>query len=81
MVIPKRTRKKINKMKKFNKIRRKIFHSMEEAVDITGDLSDIGNEIGLIVGKYIDKDNTAEDFIRGLRHGISLVDDTHDKTK
>ncbi len=68
-------------MKKFNEIRGKIFHSMEEAVEITGDLSDIGNEIGLIIGKYLNEENTVEDFISGLRHGISLIDGTHDKTE
>ena len=48
-----------------------------EKVKTYGDLSDIGNEIGIIIGEYLDEKNTVEDFISGLRHGISLVDGTH----
>ena len=50
-----------------------------DKVNYKGDLSDIGNEIGIAIGNHLDKDNTVEDFIRGLRHGVSLVDGTHDK--
>lgn len=42
-----------------------------------GDISDIGNEIGIVIGKYLDKDNTIEDFIHGVRHGVSLTNGTH----
>ena len=41
------------------------------------DLSDVGNEIGIVIGKYTDDDNTIEDFICGLRHGVSLSNGTH----
>lgn len=44
------------------------------------DLSDIGNEIGIAIGKYINEDKLGyelESFIAGIRHGISLVDGTH----
>jgi hypothetical protein len=44
-----------------------------------GDLSDIGNEIGIVIAKYFNEKNTVEDFISGLKHGISLTDGTHDK--
>jgi hypothetical protein len=63
-------------MENFDKIRGKIWSSMEK-VKTYGDLSDIGNEIGIIIGEYLDEKNTVEDFISGLRHGISLVDGTH----
>ena len=45
-----------------------------------GDLSDVGNEIGCIIAKYFDKANydDLDSFISGLRHGVSLVDGTHD---
>ena len=45
-----------------------------------GDVSDIGNEIGIIIGKYISRESFGwekEDFISGLNHGISLADGTH----
>jgi len=44
------------------------------------DLSDIGNEIGLAIGKYVNKDKLGyevESLIAGIKHGISLVDGTH----
>lgn len=47
-----------------------------------GDLSDIGNEIGIILGKYIDDNKMGYDlisFISGIKHGISLTNGTHDK--
>ncbi len=43
------------------------------------DLSDLGNEIGIVIGNYtndkigFDKD----DFIHGIKHGISISDGTH----
>ena len=48
---------------------------------LEGDLSDLGNEIGIIVGKYIcdDLGFDKDDFISGIRHGISLSDGTHPK--
>jgi len=44
-----------------------------------GDLSDCGNEIGYTVGhKYKDMtEGEIEDFITGIRHGISLTNGTH----
>jgi hypothetical protein len=46
----------------------------------TYDLSDIGNEIGIVIGKYINKEiGDKNDFINGVKHGISLIDGTHDK--
>jgi len=47
------------------------------------DLSDVGNIIGIIVAEYVKKGNTLndcdfEDFNNGLKHGLSLVDGTHD---
>ncbi len=42
-----------------------------------GDLSDIGNEIGVVIAKYFDAKNTKENFLIGLKHGISITDGTH----
>ena len=48
------------------------------------DLSDVGNIIGIIVSEYVKKGNTfnncdMNDFNNGLKHGISLIDGTHDE--
>ncbi len=44
-----------------------------------GDISDLGNEVGCELGKIIENMNPEqiEDFITGLRHGISLTNGTH----
>jgi hypothetical protein len=52
------------------------------------DMSDIGNDIGIILGKYFSTDGNSEedyicgfdehDFISGFKHGISLANCTHD---
>ena len=44
-----------------------------------GDIDDIGNTIGIIVGNLhpnMTKEDT-EDFIFGIKHGISLTNGTH----
>jgi hemerythrin-like domain-containing protein len=44
------------------------------------DMSDLGNEIGFILGKYFnDNKNGFEEntFFHGLEHGISISNDTH----
>ncbi|MFA5366564.1 MAG: hypothetical protein WC333_01490 [Dehalococcoidia bacterium] len=53
-----------------------------DKIDYQGDLSDIGNEIGIAIGKYVrEKDDDSgwdlTDFIHGVKHGISLVNGTH----
>ena len=44
-----------------------------------GDISDIGNEIGIAIGKSIEniKDHEISEFIFGIKHGISLTNNTH----
>lgn len=45
-----------------------------------GDLSDIGNEIGIVLGKYIEEEKLGYElssFIHGIKHGISLTKGTH----
>jgi hypothetical protein len=63
-------------MKNFNKVVEEIILRLSN-IEYKGDLSDIGNEIGIAVGECLDKDNTIEDFIHGLKHGVSLIDGTH----
>jgi len=44
-----------------------------------GDISDLGNEIGIAIGKSIEniKDHEISEFIFGIKHGISLTNNTH----
>jgi hypothetical protein len=42
-----------------------------------GDISDVGNEIGVTIGEYLSTEEKLNDFISGLKHGISLKNGTH----
>ena len=44
-----------------------------------GDISDIGNEVGLAIGSILENmtDEEINDFISGFRHGVSLTNGTH----
>ena len=44
-----------------------------------GDISDIGNEIGISVGSCVEgmTEEEINDFISGFRHGVSLTNGTH----
>jgi hypothetical protein len=71
-------------MDKFIEINESIVEQLEDANDNypknMGDLSDVGNEIGIVIAKYFDDEDTGfdkESFISGLNHGISLTDGTH----
>ena len=72
-------------MENFDKIKNNIAQHLANVdygnnLSAECDLSDIGNEIGIAIGKYIKKRKTGytkDDFIHGIRHGISLVDGTH----
>jgi hypothetical protein len=65
-------------MENFGKIINIIeLHLSVAANSYEGDISDIGNEIGIAIAPHLNEDNTIEDFIRGIRHGVSLVDSTH----
>ena len=48
-------------------------------VTYQGDLSDIGNEIGYMLGNIIPNMNQEEidTFITGFKHGVSLTNETH----
>jgi len=67
-------------MKDFEKIKNGLAHHLTNEIDYTdGDLSDIGNEIGYFIGKYLSKDfgMSMEDFIHGFKHGVSVINGTH----
>jgi hypothetical protein len=63
-------------MENFDEVVQEIMVQLAN-IDYEGDMSDIGNEVGIAIGTKFDKDNTIEDFIHGLRHGVSLADGTH----
>jgi len=74
----------------FNKLCERLLHKntdtniikigLDVYIKFNGDLSDLGNDIGLNIGEYIDKDKLGyerEDFISGIHHGISIIDGSH----
>jgi len=63
-------------MENFNKIKEEIKTQLDSA-KYCGDLSDIGNEIGIVLGKYLTTNDELSDFIHGVNHGISLTKGTH----
>jgi len=63
-------------MEDFNKIKEKIKSQLDSA-NYAGDLSDLGNEIGIVLGEYLITNNELNDFLSGLNHGISLGNGTH----
>ena len=63
-------------MEKFVHIKERIKARLDNLKN-DGDLSDIGNEIGIVLGKYLTTDDEFNDFIHGLKHGISLTNGTH----
>ena len=70
-------------MTKFEQIKKDIMLQLAKVKYRSGDLTDIGNEIGVAICKYTMEENAknnaldTESFICGLKHGISLIDGTH----
>lgn len=67
-------------MEKFEKVKIDIVNQLLAIKYKNGDLSDIGNEIGIILGEFINKNELGcdlDDFLSGLNHGISLTNGTH----
>jgi hypothetical protein len=63
---------------KFQHIKEDVIHQLEKVSYKTGDMSDIGNEIGIAIAKHLDLDGfDVDSFISGFKHGISLIDGTH----
>lgn len=68
-----------------NKNNEKIKKIKQDLIDVLNtdnvsyDLSDIGNIIGIAIGEHISNDLGFEkdSFIHGIKHGISLIDKTH----
>ncbi len=70
-------------MTKFEQIKKDIILQLVKADYSTGDLTDIGNEVGMAIAKYTMEENSQDNaldidsFISGIRHGISIIDGTH----
>lgn len=57
-----------------------IQHLYHVYLPVGRDLSDIGNEIGIALGKLVKEDKLGyelDSLIAGIKHGVSLVDGTH----
>ena len=72
-----------NMDREFNKTKLNyIANTLKEAVnrmEYIGDISDLGNEIGITVGNAYENmtEENINDFISGFRHGVSLTNGTH----
>lgn len=70
-------------MNKFKTAYLDIIDSLNNIKYDNGDLSDIGNEIGIVIAKYFSDEDFGWDkdgFLSGIKHGISLTDGTHFST-
>jgi len=64
-------------MDNFKHILNRIKTQLDNVNYDKGDMSDIGNEIGVVLGEFITTESELQDFIHGIRHGISLTNGTH----
>jgi hypothetical protein len=79
-----RTNREMENMdREFNKTKLNyIANTLKESVnrmEYIGDISDLGNEIGVTVGHAYENmtEENINDFISGFRHGVSLTNGTH----
>lgn len=64
-------------MTEFEKIMDNLSISLGNVSYKNGDISDVGNEIGVAIGEHLSTEEELNDFISGLKHGISLKNGTH----
>jgi len=64
-------------MDNFTQILTQIREHLEKVSYDNGDLSDVGNEVGIAIGNYVTTEKEFKDFVHGLRHGISLTNGEH----
>ena len=67
------------KKKGYKEIAEELIESIEGTLELdaynSADLSDIGNEVGLVIGKYISEKRMGYEYsslIHGINHGIEL---------
>jgi len=66
-------------MEQFNEIIYALVVKLE-MIPYNGDLSDIGNEIGIVIGRHIKKNELGcglDDLLNGIKHGVSLSNGSH----
>lgn len=63
----------------YKSIAREIIKSLEDTLELetynSADISDIGNEIGIVVGKHLNEKRMGYEYsslIHGINHGISM---------
>lgn len=64
---------------KFQEVLNKLGPELTKVTYQDGDLTDVGNEVGFILGSIL-PNMTEEEikyFIQGFRHGVSLTNGTH----
>ena len=64
-------------MDNFQHILKQISESLSKVSYENGDLSDVGNEVGIAIGNYVITEQDFKDFVHGLGHGISLTNGEH----
>lgn len=64
-------------MDNFTHILNRIKTQLDNVNYDNGDVSDVGNEIGIVLGNFITTESELQDFITGIRHGMSLTNGTH----
>ena len=64
-------------MNNFTHILNRIKTQLDNVNYDNGDVSDVGNEIGIVLGDVITTESELQDFITGIRHGMSLTNGTH----
>lgn len=62
----------------YKKVLYEVSERISKVENMVIDISDVGNEIGIAIGKYINNQDDKNDFVDGIYHGISLIDGTHD---
>jgi hypothetical protein len=61
----------------FQKKTRKISSQLSQIKYKHGDISDLGNEVGIAIGEHLKTEKQLRHFIAGLEHGISIKNNTH----
>jgi hypothetical protein len=65
----------------FKEVLSEISERLSKVTNYMIDISDVGNEIGIAIGKYIKSEEEKKAFVDGIYHGISLIDGTHDSVE
>ncbi len=65
----------------YTEILHKVSKQIANVDNMVVDIGDVGNEIGIAIGKFIKNEEDKKDFVDGIYHGISLIDGTHDLGK